>query len=272
MNEGEVRGLGEQAGRLRSAGERLLRAHVDLARTELGEIADDVKRLLALAGLALALVLFALLLVAVGLPLFLGDWLFGSLGWGLLDGVLVAIGIAVVAAAAAVGAPSRTLFAAAVAGIVVAIAMGVVLGFDLAFRGSRVVAEWAAVNLGAFPPAGWQNAVSGAVAGAVLGALLLLALRAAWRRSLRGATGWLLGGLVLGALAGLVFGGVHYSKHVAAAIGLTVGLLVWIGWLAAGMTSVDVAHRFERLYPKTTVETARETWEWVRGRIKPASR
>src|SRR5512140_3531125 len=125
-------GLIEQVRATIAAGRRLLRAHVELAKAELGEIMDAVKRVLGLALGALALVFAALLLIFIGGLLFLGEWLFGSLGWGVLLGSLLLIDLAVMAALAAVSVPGgrlgRDLGLAVILGLVVAI----VLEYDLA--------------------------------------------------------------------------------------------------------------------------------------------
>ena len=63
--------LRAQIGATREAAIALVRAHVDLARTEIGEIAGEVGRMVALAALAIAVVLFAALLAVIGGALFL---------------------------------------------------------------------------------------------------------------------------------------------------------------------------------------------------------
>lgn len=269
---GETRRLGEQAGRLRDAVGRLIRAHVDLARAEFSEIADQVKRLLGLLGLALAALLFAFLLLSIGLPLFLGEWLFGSLGWGILHGTLLTVAIAVAAAVAALGARPQVVWLPALVGAVSAVVVALLLGLDLAFRGGAELARRAGTDLGLTLPTGWQNAIAGAAGGAVIGGLLLLVFGAAWRRTGSGALGGLFAGTVLGAFLGAFFGSVRFGGQVGAAIGLTIGLLVWIAGMAAAATSIDVSARFERFAPTTTIETAKETWEWLRRRITLASR
>src|SRR5258705_2833721 len=98
----EAPGLGEQIGATRDAGKRLLGAHVELAKAEFGDIADAAKRAAALVGIAIAAGVVAGLIVTVGLPLFLGEAIFGSMGWWILLGVLL---LAAVAGAAPVAAP-----------------------------------------------------------------------------------------------------------------------------------------------------------------------
>ena len=143
---GIVRPIGGHPARTRSAGiaradrgdqdsaKRLFDAHIELAKAEFEEIGDAIKRAAILGGVAIAALIVAGLLATVGTPLFLGEWIFGSIGWGLLHGLLLLVAIAATAALAAVGTESsrigRSFLVAAVIGIVV----GVVLGLDLTNR------------------------------------------------------------------------------------------------------------------------------------------
>jgi Putative Actinobacterial Holin-X, holin superfamily III len=272
MDKGEAPGLAEQFGRLRAAAEHLVRAHLDLARVELSEIAGEIKQIVGLIGLALGFVFFALLLIFVGLPLFLGDFLFGSMGWGILHGVLFAAAVAAAAIAAALGAGGRAILVAFLSGVVVSVAIALALGSDIAFQGAAWLAARASEALRISPPAGWDTIVAGAIAGAVIGLVLFFLIGLVQWRSLRGALGLRVDGFVLGAFLGALCGAGHYTWPLAVANGLVIGLLVWVLGSVAAATSADVTARFSRLTPTTTIETAKETWEWVRARIKPATR
>jgi hypothetical protein len=82
-------GLREQIGATRDSAKRLVDAHVELARAEFEEIGDAAKRASIYVGIAIGTAIFAVLLLGVGLPLFLGEWIFGSIGWGILLGLLI---------------------------------------------------------------------------------------------------------------------------------------------------------------------------------------
>jgi hypothetical protein len=114
---------------------RLVGAHVELGKAEVGEVVDEVKRVAVYAGIAIAVAIAAGLLLAVGLPLFLGEWIFGSIGWGILHGLLLLLGIGVTAVVLALGvgtaAVGRSVATAAVTGVVV----GLALGLNLTNRG-----------------------------------------------------------------------------------------------------------------------------------------
>ena len=82
-------GLGEQLGATKGSAKRLLDAHVELAKAEFADIGDEIKRVAVFAGIAIGAAIFAGLLLGVGLPLFFGEWIFGSIGWGILLGLLL---------------------------------------------------------------------------------------------------------------------------------------------------------------------------------------
>src|SRR5688572_164441 len=63
----------EQFGRTRSSFSRLVRAHIDLFKAEIGEIIDKVKFMGTLAGVALIVLLFVGNMLYVGGFLFLGE-------------------------------------------------------------------------------------------------------------------------------------------------------------------------------------------------------
>ena len=84
----------------------LLRAHVDLAKAEAEEIKDEVARAAALgAGGDRVCVILLAFLVPIGTILFYGDWIFGSIGWGLLHGTELLIALAVTAVLVALRVP-----------------------------------------------------------------------------------------------------------------------------------------------------------------------
>ena len=99
--------LGAQFGRTRTALLGLVSAHFKLLSAELSEIFDRAKVALALVGIALMLVFLAGMLVCVGSILWLDEWVFGSIGWGVLDGAELLLGGAAPAPACSPRAASR---------------------------------------------------------------------------------------------------------------------------------------------------------------------
>jgi hypothetical protein len=170
---------------------RVISAHVELAKAEAGEIMGEVGRVAALGGLAFGVLFLAALLLPIGGLLFLGEWLFGSIGWGVLLGGFLLLDIAVLA---------------------------VLVG--LGINGGRL---------------GLQFASAAAIGIAV--------------------------GLALGAV-------LRVDRQVAAALGTLVWLLAWPGAMGIGVSrsGVDTDALKARFWPSTTIETTKETIEWVRRR------
>jgi hypothetical protein len=107
----------------------------------MADIADAAKKVAAMAGIAIAAGLAAALLVGVGLPLFLGEWIFGSMGWGLLHGLLFLVAIIVTAALLAVDTRPSRVGAGLLLGVFVGAVTAVVLGLNLTNRGWGLVGD-----------------------------------------------------------------------------------------------------------------------------------
>src|SRR3954468_6116862 len=127
MTGGNPPGLRDQAGATFRAGKRLLRAHVNLAKAEAGEIAGEVGRMVALIALALGLLFTVGILFLVGLPLFLAEWLLGSIGWGVLLGTFLLIDLAVVVLLGAIGVGRGRQLTAWLVGAILGVALGALL-------------------------------------------------------------------------------------------------------------------------------------------------
>src|SRR4051812_13754039 len=123
----EPPGLGAQIGSTRAAVVALGKAHAGLAKAELADIADEVKRTAALAGLAFGLLIVVATLLTIGTILFVGEWLFGSLGWGVVHGALFLSGLAVAAILVALGVPGRRVVTDYAVAVVVAVLAAVLL-------------------------------------------------------------------------------------------------------------------------------------------------
>ena len=183
-------GLRGQIGAVRDAIRRLLGAHVELAKVEAGEIAGEIGRAALLGGIAFGCLLMVGLLLPIGLLLFLGDWLLGSIGWGVVLGSLALLDVAVLAVLVAVGVPRGRI------------------GRDFLI----------ALAIGILVAAGLMLTLTGARLGTALGIFVLLV---AW--------------------------------PVAAGYGVARG-------------GIDTEALRTRFYPARTIETTKETIEWVRER------
>jgi hypothetical protein len=262
--EPDAPGLSEQVRSTRDSAKRLVDAHVELARAEFADISDAIKRVVMYAGIAIGAAIFAGLLVAIGTPLFLGEWLFRSIGWGILLGLLLMLAIVVAAVVLALKSSrgpgvGRPFFAAALIGIVV----GVVLGLDLTNRGWTALGDAIATNL---DPASRPLLLAVGILAAI-GAVVGLVGGLAGAGGRVGGAG-LVGGAVLGALLGALTA-IATGPRVGAAIGVAVGLIAWIGLMGVGLArnGVDTDEMKHRFWPERTIEVTKETIEWARERI-----
>jgi hypothetical protein len=219
-------GLREQIGLTRDAAIRLFDAHVALARAEAGPIIENIKGVAAAAGLAIGFGIFAALVVTVGLPLFMGEWIFGSLGWGILHSVALAAAIITICAWLIVVAEPEGVARAVAIGLILGLVVGVVFALDLTHRAWSALAEALAI---ATAPDGARLVVATIVAG-LLGALAGLA------------SGVIVFGL-LGAISGRLFG--RGSTAGGAAVGAAIGVILGlIGGLVLGaLNANEVADR-----------------------------
>jgi uncharacterized membrane protein YqjE len=262
-------GLREQIGRMRAAVMGLVAAHVALAKAELGDILDEIKGVVVLSGVAIGALILAGLLFGVGLFLFLAEWLFGSIGWGVLHGPLFLTGVAVAAVLAALGYGGGRIGLNFGLAVLIGIVVGLALGLDLTNRGWSTLGNAIATNV----PADIRPLVVAAATLAVLGGFLGLIGGARG-----GGIGGALVGLLVGAIAGALVGAltaVALGPRVGAAIGVTVALIAWPALMGMGVarTGIDTDKLKDRFYPKTTIDTTKETIEWVRKRtpLGPAS-
>jgi hypothetical protein len=261
-DSGEPPGLRAQFGATFAAGKRLLRAHIDLAKAEMADIMDEVKKMVALIGAAVGILFVAGLLFLIGGLLFLGEWLFGSIGWGVLLGFLLLADVALVLILLALdvkGSRIGSSFAiAAVAGIVV----GAVLALNLTHRGWTALGDQVAAS---YDPQTRAVLLAIVISAAVLGVLVFLL-------QIRNGIGPAIGGLLGAAVVGVMLGGVTVVEipiGPAAAIGVLVTFIAW-PFLAARdvmRTGVDGEALKKKFTPEETIGLTKETIEWVRARM-----
>jgi len=259
--------LKDQIDATRKAAVELVKAHVDLAKAEGSAIGGRILRAAALAGVALAVLLEASILLVIGTSLFLGEWLFGSMGWGVLHGVLLLGGIATAAILVALGVPAvrigRSFLVAAVVGAVFA----VVLGLDLPNRLYTAIGD--SIVPGVEP--GVRPLAVGIAVGAIIGLLvgIVLALRLESSGSRLAAV---IAVAVVGALAGAL-SAITFGVRVGIGLGIAVGYLAWIVLMVADIVSsgVNLDTLKARFYPSQTIDTSKETLEWLQTRMPPGT-
>ena len=114
--------------------------------------------------------------------------------------------------------------------------------------------------------------VVGLVVGALLGAVVGLVVGTQVRgRSVGQILGSAIGSLLLGALAGGALGAfssITFSWEVAVAMGIATLLGVWIALCAleAARGGIDIEAWTQKFYPTQSIESAKETIEWVSER------
>ncbi len=253
-------GLVEQARRTVDAARRLVTTHVALAKAELSEIAERAKAAAALIGVAIAFLIFVAILAPVGSALFLGEWIFGSIGWGVLHGTLFCLAVAVILILAALEIPRQRLGSSLLAALALGIVIAVVLGLAWPNQAFARIGD----SLIPGVDAGIRPLVAGLAVGAIVLAILglLLGARAG---GAGGAIGGLVGGAVLGVLVG-AFLAISFSLRVGIALGISATLIAWPAFAAMTLRSYDWSILKARYWPGTTIETTKETIEWVRAR------
>ena len=242
--------------------QRLIGAHIDLAKAEIGEISGEIGKVAILIGVAVGVLLLAGLLLGIGLFLWLDEWVFGSMGWALLHGPLFLVGIGMAAILAALGYGGGRIVSSFIIAAVIGIVVGAILGLDLTNRGWTALGDSIAGNVAPEIRPLAVGAGTLALIFAVVGLVL-------------GGRGGGMGGAIGGALAGAILGGllgvltsIALGPRVGAAIGVTVGLVTWSALMGAGVAreGIDMDALKARFWPRETIDTTKETIEWVRKR------
>ncbi|TFG69240.1 MAG: hypothetical protein E4H24_01200 [Thermomicrobiales bacterium] len=257
-------GLRAQIGATREAAMALAVAHVDLAKAEAGAIAGEVGRVAALAALAIVLVIFAVFLLVIGVSLSMGQLLLGSMAWGVIHGVLLFCSLALAAILLALGTPGGRLGVRLLISIAVGLVVGVVFGLNLPNQLYASIAE--SLSLGVDPAN--QPLVVGAALGSLIGLIAGLIVAIRMPGSPWGRIGAFILLTVLGVAVG-AFTAITFGPQVGAGIGITVGYVIWIVLMAIEASNVDPETLKLRFYPTQTIETSKETLEWLQKRMPP---
>ena len=258
----EPPGLRAQIGAVKNAAVRFLNAHVELARAEFDLIKDEAARASGLVGAAIALAILLLLFVPIGGMLFAGEWIFGSIGWGLLHGTLglVAVAIALVLVALRVPDLAWDLLWAVVLGLVVAL----VLGFELPNKLFAWIGEVGALGIDpGTRPLVVGLGIVGAI-GLVVGLVAGIRIGGGPKPVVIGVFAGLFGGAVLGAFLSITFG-----LRVGFALGVTAfwAFFAVLMGLRVQRTGIDVEGLKARFIPQVTIDTAKESLEWAKERV-----
>jgi hypothetical protein len=253
-------GLIGQLKATRDAVLRVVRAHIALAKAEAEAIKGEIAHAAAFAGIAVAMLLLLGIFLPIGAMLFLGEWLFGSIGWGLLLGaeMLVAGAVTAVVVGLRLDGPVRAAAIGAIAGIVAFIVFGASWFHRLWVW---IGASTAVAVDGAYRPL----VVAIVVVGIVLAVVGLVA--GARVAGVRGGVGGLVGGFVAGALLG-AFLADDFGWRVGAALGFATFYAGYVAALGVRIASggIDTEKIKLRFWPQQTIDTTRETIEWAKAR------
>jgi hypothetical protein len=244
----------------------LVVAHIELAKAEAGAIAGQVGRVAALGAIAIVLVIFAVFLAVIGASLSIGEWLLGSMAWGVIHGVLLFVSVALAAVLLALGVAPGRIGRRLLAAILVGIIVGVVLGLDLLNQLYAAIGDATALPV----EPGIRPLVVGMLLGGAIGILVGIFAAASMNASNGGRFVALAGSIVLGVALG-AFTAITFGPQVGAGLGITAGYLAWIALMAADVarTGIDLEALKNRFYPVQTVETSKETLEWLQKRMPP---
>jgi hypothetical protein len=251
----------------RDAALRLAVAHIDLAKAEASQIGGEVAKLTALTIAAIVLVLIAAMLLVLGTSLFLGEWLLGSMGWGIVHGLEACLAVAMALVLLGLGIAAGRIARSLAVGVLVGLIVFVVLYLNWPNQFYAAVREASGVQV--------DPASAPLIAGAVLIGLVGLIAGIVVAARMHGATagtriGVVIGVTLLGAALG-AFTAITFNPQVAAGIGITVGYAAWMA--AMGMdvarTGIDVEALKLRFTPTQTIETSKETLEWLQRRMPP---
>jgi hypothetical protein len=228
-------------------------------------IAGQIGRIAALVAVAITVLIVAGLLATIGTALFLGEWLLGSIGWGVLHGVLLFTGIAVACVLGAIGVEGGRIARSFIVALIVAIVVGVALGLGWPNQAYTAMGESTRLNI----TEGERPLVVGLLFGALVGALIGFA--SAIRIESAGArVGAIVALTVLGAMAG-AFSAITFGPQIGAGVGITIGYLTWIVLMGVDVArrGVDFDDMKDRFYPTQTIDTGKETLEWLQKRMPP---
>jgi hypothetical protein len=190
----------------------------------------------------------------------MGEWLFGSIGWGVLHGVELSIAIAVASVLGVLGATRGQMVGSFLVAVIAGVFVGVVLGLDLTNQ------AWARLGdavLTGIEPGIRPLLLAIAVGGGFVAIIGMLAGLVAG--GVTGAFGGLIGGAIVGALL-CAFTAISWPPQAGAAAGVAVGLATWPAVLGilVKRRGLDFEALKNKLTPNVTIETTRETMEWVR--------
>ncbi len=249
---------------LREGGQKLADAHIALLKAELSVAGRELSIVVGMAVAILVLAILAGLLLVIGTSLFLGEWLFGSMAWGILHGVLFFIALIVPLGLDLAGGRRDAFARGLLAAIVVTLALWALFATNVLRDTAVNVGRSLEASLDIVPEL--LPTLVGLVAGMVV--VGLLGLIVGLRRG--GALRLLIVGLVVGGALGAILGSVTFDTKGALAIALTIGLATWSGVtaLVAVRTGFDPEARYEDMVPRESIAMAQDTKDLLTRQLR----
>ena len=244
---------------------RLGMAHLDLAKAEASAIGGEAGKVAAFIGVAFVSVLFVAIFAVVGTSLFLGEWVLGSLGWGVLHGILLLLAIAIACGLAAAGVSPRRLIGALVVGVIVGFIVGALMALQIPNQAYTQIGQNVLPNV----EPGVRPLVVGAAIFGIIGLIVGIIV------AVRGQGGGLrVASFISAVLLGLIIGAISATTlgpQVGAGIGIAVGYVTWIFLmiLDVSRTGIDIEAFKARFMPTQTIETSKETLAWLQSKMPP---
>lgn len=240
-------------------------AHVDLAKAEFSAIGGQIARAAALIGIAVAVLMLAGILLILGTALFTAEWLLGSMGWGILHGLLIFSGIATAAVVTALGVPAGRIGRLFGVALVIGVVASIALGLDAP---NRLYVALGDAGLTGVEP-GVRPLVTGTLVGAALGLLIGIGFAIRLSSAMSRFTA-ILGLAIVGAALG-AFTAITFGPQVGVGIGSALGWASWIALVAGALyrTGIDTEALKARFYPHRTIETSKETLAWLQSKMPP---
>jgi hypothetical protein len=188
------------------------------------------------------------------------------MGWGVILGVLLFLSFAMAAVLLALGVAPGRIGRTLLGSIVVGVLVGVALGLDLPNQLYAAIGDSLALPV----EPGIRPLVVGMLVGGLIGLVAGIFAAASMNASRGGRFVALAGLIVLGVALGS-FTAITFSPQVGAGLGITAGYLTWMAimGISVARTGIDLEALKNRFYPVQTVETSKETLEWLQKRMPP---
>ena len=220
------------------------------------------------------LLVLVVILLVLGTSMFLGEWLFGSIGWGILHGSLFFVGLALTAVMVALAFSPIRLFLWFLLAFVIGILASLMFGFDILNQ------AYAAIGNALLPGVDAANRplVTGMLLVGVIALMigLVLFFRMGGAGTFRESPGKGIVLLLLTVLVSFLYGAVigaftsiTFAWRPAFGLGLSITYLLWIVFLIGDLFRIGIDDEAlkERFYPARTIDTTKETLEWLQKRM-----